>query len=154
MPGEAATRVTARQIAAFLARYDPAISRLASDARARLRERMPTAMDLVYDNYNALVFGYGPNERASEAIISLALYPRWVNLFFLQGAKLPDPAELLLGSGAQVRRIRLHAAGELETPAIRTLLSEAIDRSPAGFAAGGRGVTIIKSVPAKQRPRR
>jgi hypothetical protein len=34
------------------------------------------AIELVYDNYNALVIGYGPTERASDALIFLAVYPR------------------------------------------------------------------------------
>jgi len=38
---------------------------------------------MVYDNYNALVIAFSPNERPSDAIFSIALYPHWVNLFFL-----------------------------------------------------------------------
>jgi len=36
--------------------------------------------------------------------MSIALHPRRVNLFFLHGAKLPDPDGLLEGDGARVRR--------------------------------------------------
>ena len=87
---------------------------------------MPTAVELVYDNYNALTIGFGPSERASEVIVSLALYPRWVSLFFLQGAKLSDPEELLGGSGKQVRHIVLGQSNDLDKPAVEALLAEAI----------------------------
>jgi hypothetical protein len=71
---------------------------------------MPGAMELVYDKYNALAIGYGPTERASDAVISLAVFPRWVNLYFLKGAKLSDPDKLLKGSGRQVEQVHLPAA--------------------------------------------
>lgn len=115
---------------------------------------MPAANELIYDNYNALVFRYGPTERASEAFISLALYPRWVTLLFLQGVRLPDRANLLCGSGKVVRSIRLRRASDLEMPEIEALVAEAISRSSPQLSTGGQGVTLIKSVSAKQRPLR
>jgi hypothetical protein len=144
----------ARRIAGFLARYTPAIRREAQKARRALRRRMPTAVEMVYDNYNALVFGFGPTERPSEAILSLALYPRWVTLFLLQGARLPDPDKLLRGSGSTVRSIRLESAEDLARPAIRALIDRALRQAEIPLPESGRGVTVIRSVSEKQRSRR
>ena len=80
---------------------------LAKAVLKKMRARLPGAVELVYDNYNALVIGFGPNERASDAVFSIALYPKWINLFFLYGAMLEDPKEILRGSGKQVRRLLL-----------------------------------------------
>jgi hypothetical protein len=66
-----------------------------------LRRRFRTAVELVYDNYNALAIGWGATERASDVIVSLAVYAGGVNLYFMQGARLPDPSGLLEGSGRQ-----------------------------------------------------
>ena len=71
------------QLDAFLDKYTPAVATLARACLAKMRARLPGAVQLVYDNYNALAIGFGPSERASEAIFSIALYPRWVTLFFL-----------------------------------------------------------------------
>jgi hypothetical protein len=109
----------AEQWAAFLSRYDPAIAKVAKAAIARLRKEIPGAVELVYDNYNALVMGFGPTERASEAVVSIALYPRWVTLFFLQGARLADPSRLLKGAGSRVRHIVLSDVAILDQPAWR-----------------------------------
>jgi hypothetical protein len=118
-----------------------------------MRKRLPRAVELVYDNYNALVIGFGPTERASEAIVSIVAYPRWVSVFFLQGAHLPDPQGVLTGSGKQVRHIRLDAgAAMLDTPAIRALMTEALKFSGEPF--DGKGRLVIKAISAKQRPRR
>jgi hypothetical protein len=93
---EKATAATpAKQLAGFLAKYDAPIAKLAMAARAKLRKRMPTAVEMIYDNYNALVLGFCPNDRPSDAICSLALFPEWVTLCFIQGVKLADPKQLL-----------------------------------------------------------
>jgi hypothetical protein len=144
----------ARQIAGFLAKYTPAVQKEARAARRTIRTLMPTAVEMVYDNYNALVFGFAPGDRPSEAILSLALFPRWVTLCFIQGAKMDDPVGLLRGSGNQVRHITLGTAADLRKPAIRSLIRQAIRRSKVPLPKTGRGTTVIKSVSAKQRPRR
>jgi len=150
--GSAAT--PSAQVSRFMARYDADIVSVAIDARARLRRRMPGAHELVYDNYNALVIGFGPTERASDAVFSLALYARWVTLFFLFGATLPDPLGLLKGSGKQVRSIRLETASIVDTPGVRALIDAALAEADPPMPLRSRGRVIIKSVSAKQRTRR
>src|SRR3989304_4529690 len=103
----------------FLAKYAPGVRDLGREAVAKLRARFPGAVVLVYDNYNALAIGFGPTERVSDAVFSIALYPRWVSLFFLQGADLPDPGGLLKGGGKRVRHLVLEAAETLDTPGAR-----------------------------------
>ena len=71
------------QIAIFLRKYTPTVEAQLREARNRLRAMFPRGFELVYDNYNALVFGISPTERTSDAFISVAGYPRWVTLFFL-----------------------------------------------------------------------
>jgi len=142
----------ADQLKAFIAKFDAKDQRLIRAARSAMRKRLPTAHELVYDNYNALVIGFGPTEKASDAVISLALYPRWVTLFFLCGATLPDPLALLKGSGKQVRSIRLETASILDTPGVRALLDAALAEADPPMPSRGR--VIIKSVSAKQRARR
>src|SRR5580658_4552540 len=87
-----------KQLDSFLAKYNPEIASLARRALAKMRKRLPGSLEMVYDNYNALAIGFVPNERPSDAIFSIALYPSYVVLFFLQGAGLPDPHRRLQGS--------------------------------------------------------
>jgi hypothetical protein len=141
------------QLATFLARYDPKVAKAARAALARMRKYVPGAIELVYDNYNALAVGFGPSERASEAIFSIALYPRWVSLFFLQGARLPDPDGLLKGAGVRVRHIVLTEPSVLDSPGVRRLIREALAAAPKRPAAGRRRM-IVKAVSPRQRPRR
>jgi hypothetical protein len=141
-----------RQLNDLLAKYTPEVRAVAKSALARLRGLIPGAVELIYDNYNALAIGFGPNDRASDAIISVALYPRWVNLFFLHGAKLPDPAGILKGSGSRVRHVVLERPDEIDEPEVLALIHAAIEQSAQPFPA--RRKVIVKSISANQRPRR
>jgi hypothetical protein len=144
----------ATQIAGFIDKFDPEVAKLIRSCRAAMRKRLPTATEIVYDNYNFFVLGYGPTERPSQAIVSLACSKKGVGLAFLYGRTLPDPHHLLLGNGSQTGFIRLASAETLREPAVEALLAAAVDQAKAPFPTTGRGRTIVQSVSAKQRPRR
>jgi hypothetical protein len=143
-----------QQLASFIAKFSPEVAALAQSILAAMRKRYPTAIQLVYDNYNALAIGFGPSEKTSQAIFSIAIFPRWVSLFFLQGAGLPDPECILQGSGNVVRHIRLPSADTLNELSVKKMMGEATSRAPIPFAPRGTPRLIIKSISAKQRPRR
>lgn len=119
-----------------------------------MRKRFPTAVELVYDNYNALAIGFSSTERTSDVIISVAVYASGVNLYFMYGRSLSDPNKLLQGSGNQGAFIRYADSSVLDDPAVDALLTAAEKRTKPSLPSSGRGYTIVKSVSAKQRPRR
>ena len=138
----------------FLAKFTPEVDSLAHDLIARMRARLPGAAIIVYDNYNSLAIGFGPSEKPSHAVLSLAVFPRWVTLHFLQGIGLPDPHGILRGAGSRVRHVRLHEPEALDDPRIEALIAEAVARSEPPFDVGAEQRLVIKSISAKQRPRR
>jgi hypothetical protein len=142
------------QLAGFLAKYTPEIADLAETIRAEMRKLYPMALELIYDNYNALVIGFSPTERPSEAIFSIVLYPKWVSLFFLQAEGLTDPDKILRGEGTVARHIVLKSAAMLHYPAVRALMREAEAIAKVPFNPKGAHKLIIQSISAKQRPRR
>lgn len=145
---------TEHRIAGFIGRYTPEMATSIRSHRARLRKLFPRGYELVYDNYNALVFAYGPSERSSEVVLSLAAYPRWLTLFFAQGASLTDPDSLLQGHGTHIRGIRLAAPAQLSSAPVMNLIAEAMARAEQALREAPRLGTIVKSVSARQRPRR
>ena len=145
----------ARQLAALMNDYTPAVRKTAQAALRKLRRQVPGATEMVYDTYNALVIGFAPGVRASEAILSIGLYPKWVNLYFLEGALLADPGGLLKGSGKRVRTLRLdYGAAVLDEPAVKALIAAAIDNADSPFDARGRRRVLLKSMVTRRRPRR
>jgi hypothetical protein len=145
-----------QQLDSFLAKYTPDLARQAKASLRKLRALTPGATELVYDNYNALVVGFCPGDRPSEAILSLAFFPEHVSLCFLQGAKskLPDPEKRLRGSGTTARHIRLASPADLDDPYVLTLIDAALAKAKVRLDAGAKRRLVIQSVSAKQRPRR
>src|ERR1700722_2608977 len=143
-----------QQLAEFIARFTPAVAALARRALVKMRKLTPGALELVYDNYNALAIGFSPTERAGDGIFSIALFPPHASLFFLQGAKLPDPTKRLRGSGNVVRHIVLEDIAIFEEPDVRRLIDVALAKAKVPLDAGQKRRLIIKSIAAKQRPRR
>ncbi len=144
----------ARQLAGFIAKFDPAMQKRIKACRSALRRQMPTAVEMVYDNYNFFVMGYGPTERASDAIVSLTAHAKGVGLCFIYGATMKDSKGILRGSGNQVRSIKLADASVLSQPDVKTLIRAAIAHGDVPLPKGRKGYLVIKSVSAKQRPRR
>ena len=149
-----ATGSAASQVASFIAKFDPANARLIRACRTSMRRRLPTANELVYDNYNFLAIGYSASERASDCVVSLAAGSNGVSLSFYYGATLPDPDGILLGSGNQNRFVRLPTAATLGDLAVERLQRAALPQAKTPMPDSGRGRTIVKSISAKQRPRR
>ena len=142
------------EVARFIDKYTPGMARAIAECRAKMHVIVPRGFELVYDNYNALVFAMSPSERTSEAMVSIAAYPRWVTLFFLKGKELADPQGLLQGDGVQVRSIRLRSPADLDTAPVQALIAQALAAQAPAFAQAPALRTVVKSVSAKQRPRR
>jgi hypothetical protein len=142
------------QLASFLARYTPEIASFAEAVLGRMRKRYPHAAELVYDNYNAVAIGFGPTEKASEAIFSIAVFPRWVSLFFLQAKELQDPGQILRGNGKVARHIVLSSLNVLNDPAVIDLMQQAEKTAKVPFHLDGKHSLVIKSISPSQRPRR
>src|SRR5437763_1383394 len=79
------------QLKSFIDKFEPKHQVLIRAVRKMLRKRLPTANELVYDNYNFFVIGYSPTERPSDYIVSLTGAANGIGLSFSHGASLPDP---------------------------------------------------------------
>jgi hypothetical protein len=144
----------AKQLAGFIAKFDPKTGKLIRAMRQALRKRYPTANELVYDNYNFFVIGFCATERPSDCMFSLAANAKGVGLSFYYGSTLPDPHKILMGGGSQNRFIRLPEVATLSKPEVMALLQAAVAQAKSPLPPTGGGKLIIRSVSAKQRPRR
>lgn len=145
---------TAAQVRSFIARFTPALATQVRGARRRLHALFPRGFELVYDNANALVFAFGPTQRQADLVLSIAVYPRWVSLFFARGSTLPDPHGLLVGSGPRLRHVVLTSAAELETAPLLALLKHALEPAREAFTRAPKRRTEIRAISKNRRPRR
>lgn len=143
-----------KQLVGFIAKFEPAHTKLIRACRAEMRKLLPTAIELVYDNYNFFVIGYCTTPRASDCIVSIAAAANGVGLSFYYGATLPDPEKLLQGSGKQNRFVRLPTVEVLRQAGVEALIKAAVAQAKTPLPKTGGGQLVIQSVSAKQRPRR
>jgi hypothetical protein len=127
----------------------------------RLREFVwdlyPSSNELIYDNYNAVAFGWSPTDRVGHTFCSIAAgrSSHNVHFGFYWGSQISDPREMLLGEGNQYRYILVKSMEEFPTAYMKKLLKEAYANSLAKVKDKKQlrqGATITKSISTKKRP--
>jgi hypothetical protein len=139
------------QFSGFLSRFPPEIVALVKRCVPKLRRAFPGSYQLVYDYPSSLLVAFSMSERGYEAIVTIAIFPRWVRLYF--DKSLPDPKGLLHGSGTKVRSVTLKAASDLDHGDIHALIKAAIKHSGATFPRTRTNRMVIKSKSTKRRGR-
>jgi len=136
----------AKQLDGFIARFPPPMAKLTKAVLKTMRARLPGAVELVYDKANALAIGFGPDERASNIINSIAVYSNWINLYFFEGDSLPDPEGLLKGTGTMVRHLRITSIGDLDRPAVKALMAAALRAADPPLDRKAKPRMLVKQV--------
>ena len=143
------------QIDGFIEKFAPAMQRHIRACRAWMTRRFPDAVQLVWDNYNFFVIGISPTHRPSDAPFSLACQRKGIALCFVQRApEIDDPAGLLRWSGKNVRYLPLDRGEDLDTPEVTALIEQALSLVTVPMDKAEGPDTVVRSVSAKQRPRR
>jgi len=119
-------------------------------------ELYPQCNELIYDNYNALAFGWSPTDKVGHTFCSIAVGKTSYNVHFgfYWGSQIKDPDKILLGKGNQYRYILVGSKSDFPKSYIRKLLKEAYANSLAKIKDPKqllKGKTIVKSVSAKKR---
>jgi hypothetical protein len=143
-----------KQLQSFIDKFEPKHRALIRGVRKLLQKRLPTANELVWDNYNFFVIGYSATERPSDSIVQIAGAANGIGLAFYHGADLPDPHKILQGSGSQNRFVRIESIETVTRPEVKALIDAAEAQAKTPFPKSGGGKVIIRSISAKQKPRR
>jgi hypothetical protein len=137
------------QFSGFLSRFPPEIVALVKRCLPKLRRAFPGSYQLVYDYASSLLVAFSMSERGYEAIVTIAIFPRMVRLYF--DKSLPDPKGLLQGSGTKVRSVTLKTASDLDHGDIRALVKAAIKHSGVSFPRTRTNRMLIKSEMKRRR---
>ena len=98
---------------------------IALAARKSVLKTAKECSELVYATYcisDAFTF----TGKLGQAFIHIATYGSHVNLGFNYGTSLPDPENLLVGTGKSIRHIRLDSKSQLKTKPVKNLIAAAI----------------------------
>ena len=144
------------ELVKFLLPYPEQVKVVALGLREFVWDLYPDCNELIYDNYNAVVFGWSPTDRAGDAFCSIAVYAQYINFGFMKGNELDDSLKLLNGAGSQYRYIRVADKEDFPAEYIKLLLEAAYQNSLYGIKPqklSVNGQTIVKSVAkVKRRP--
>src|SRR6187402_3426197 len=92
-----------RELLEFLTPFDKDLKELVLWLRDFVWDLYPKANELIYDNYNALAFGWSLTDKLGHTFCSIAIGRTSKNIHFgfYWGSQLADPAKLLIGEGNQ-----------------------------------------------------
>jgi Domain of unknown function (DU1801) len=138
----------------FLEPFNDHIKELALWLRAFVWNMFPEANELIYDNYNAVAFGWSLSDKLSDTFCSVAVNTdQYVHFGFYWGSKIPDPEKMLLGKGNQYRYIKVSNKKDFPKAYIQRLVNEAYVYSLSKMKSNDqpiKGATIVKSISAKR----
>jgi hypothetical protein len=119
----------------------------------------PKANELIYDNYNALAFGWSPTDRVGHVFCNIAVgrMSKNIHFGFYWGSKIADPEKMLIGQGNQYRYILVKDKKSFPKVYMKKLLKEAWAYSLAKVKDPTQmmnGKTITKSISAAKRTKK
>lgn len=140
----------------FLTPFGDDIADLAMWLRAFVWDLYPQTNELIYDNYNAVAFGWSPTHKVGHTFCSIAVFRANKNIHFgfYWGSELTDTKKILLGKGNQYRYILVTDKNKFPKTYIKKLIKEAYANSLKKVNDKMQvlnGQTILKSVSVKKR---
>src|ERR1700688_4054545 len=116
----------------------------------------PDCNELIYDNYNALAFGWSPTDRVGHTFCNIAVGRSSYNVHFgfYWGSQIADPEKKLIGKGNQYRYLLVKDKNEFPKTYIKKLMKEALVNSLAKVKDPNQimeGKTIVKSISSAKR---
>jgi hypothetical protein len=97
---------------------------LAYQLRKLVVKLMPDVVEIPWPRLRMASYGVGPKKQ-SEHFCYISTQKDDVNLGFYYGAELPDPEQLLQGTGKLLRHVKIREAKAIRNPALRQLLKVA-----------------------------
>jgi hypothetical protein len=145
-----------KELIKFIKPYPAGVQMLTLWLREFIWELYPNSNELIYDNYNAVAFGWSLTQRLGHTFCSIAVMSKYIHLGFYWGSQIADPEKKLLGNGNQYRYIIIKEKTDLPKTYIKKLLKEAYANSLAkvtDLSEITKGTTIVKcSLAVKKRP--
>jgi hypothetical protein len=148
-----------KDLVKFLKPFPDGIKQTVLWLRNFVWELYPQTNELIYDNYNAVAFGWSPTDKLGHTFCSIAIgrSSHNVHFGFYWGSELTDAKGILLGEGNQYRYILVKKTDDFPKTYIKKLLKEAYGNSLAKVKDPTQikyGLTITKSIAVKKRPAR
>jgi hypothetical protein len=150
---------TVKDLKKFLKPFPKEIQERALWLREFVWDLYPGCNELIYDNYNAVAWGWSITDKLGDTFCSIAVgrTSHNVHLGFYWGSKIPDPEKKLIGAGNQYRYMLVYDVKKIPKTYCKQLIKDAYNYSLKKLKPTAqivRGQTIVRSVSEKKRNRR
>ena len=138
----------------FLTPYSTQVQETVFWLRDFVWDLYPTCNELIYDNYNAVAFGWSTSDKLGDTFCTVAAQKDYAHFGFYWGSQINDSKKMLLGNGTQYRYIKVFETKDFPKTYMKKLLKEAFAHSMAKLKTGKqvlKGATIVKSISAKKK---
>jgi hypothetical protein len=115
-----------------LATSNPRTKKLAKAVRKLIADVYPKVVEVPWPRLKVIGYGIGP-KKATEHFCYIAPYGEYVNVGFNYGLVLPDPDELMEGSGKKFRHVKIKTLEDVERPGLKKLLQSAVKEREHAF---------------------
>lgn len=113
----------------IMTQASPETEAIARRTKALIKDVMPDVVEVPWPKQNIIGYGVGP-KKMSEHFCYIGVFKNHVNLGFYYGSELPDPENLLEGTGKRLRHIKISQQDQLDNPAIHDLIMVASKHLP------------------------
>ena len=115
---------TNKPISAFLSQYDDQVIDNALKLREVLLENLPGIIEQVDIPAKMIAYSYG--QKYSEMICTIIPSKKRLKLGFYKGNELPDPSQLLQGTGKISRYAEIKSADQIKSVELKQILLNAL----------------------------
>ncbi len=113
------------ELDAFLSMYSREAREMALCIRALILEGFPNAAEQI-DPKSGIIAYRLSGKSYKSLVFAIAPHMKHVNLMFSKGTQIPDPTNLLVGTGKQARHVKIRSEEQTQNPALRKLLQESL----------------------------
>lgn len=118
-----------------ISKADPQVQALARNLRDLITAVYPNVVEVPWPKQQIVGYGVGP-KKMSQHFCYIAVQSSYANLGFNYGADLPDPEQMLEGSGQAFRHVKIYTEEDVKRPALRRLLEAAVKEREMALGAG------------------
>ena len=146
---------TINDLSKFLEPFPDTVQELAFWLRGYVWDLYPDCNELIYDNYNAVAFGWSVSDKIKDLICTIAVGRSTHNIQFgfYWGNEIADPEKRLIGNGKQYRYIVVKNKEGFPIAYMQKLLEASHINALSKLKEPQvlKGLTIMKSVSAAKK---
>ena len=112
------------QVKEFFSQYNEEVFRNALQLREVVLKNLPGIIEQLDISAKMVAYCYG--QKYSELICTIIPSKKGLKLGFYKGTELPDPGNLLRGTGKISRYVEIDAAEQIQSSTLKNLMSSAL----------------------------